>query len=130
MIRTLHSAIFVVMALFLAGPSACLAESLMFMDESGNIHFVSSLNQIPEKYKSQVVKPAPVVQGKGQGAKKVEVMLKKREKELARKQKAAKKKKAKEERKRAKEKKRANKLKDREKKKMRRATGGAIEDVG
>ena len=37
-------------------PTLVLAESLMYIDESGNILFAESLSQVPERYKNQVVK--------------------------------------------------------------------------
>ena len=45
-------------------PSASLADSLRYMDESGNIHFVDRLSDIPTRYRGQVsdTKPTPVSQ--------------------------------------------------------------------
>lgn len=45
-------------------PSTSLADSLRYMDESGNIHFVDRLSDIPTRYRGQVIetKPTPVSQ--------------------------------------------------------------------
>ena len=38
-------------------PAALLAQNVMYMDESGNIHFVHSLQQVPKEYRHQLVDP-------------------------------------------------------------------------
>jgi hypothetical protein len=40
------------------------AQSIRYMDESGQLHFVDSLYQVPMKYRDQVVAPTPVPTGK------------------------------------------------------------------
>ena len=37
------------------------AQSFRYMDESGNLHWVDSLDQIPPRYRSQVLMPTPYV---------------------------------------------------------------------
>lgn len=36
------------------------AEQLRYIDDSGNMHFVDSISQVPKRYLSQVVPPTPV----------------------------------------------------------------------
>ncbi|MBX7139113.1 MAG: hypothetical protein K1X83_14155 [Oligoflexia bacterium] len=38
-------------------PVTCWAESIMFMDDSGNIFFVDSIDQVPVKYRDQLKEP-------------------------------------------------------------------------
>jgi len=38
-----------------------LAQSFRYMDESGNLHWVDSIEQIPPRYRSQVLLPTPYV---------------------------------------------------------------------
>ena len=37
------------------------AQSFRYMDESGNLHWVDSIDQIPQRYRSQVLVPTPYV---------------------------------------------------------------------
>ena len=39
--------------------SPALAESVMYMDSSGNIQFVESISQVPSDYRWQVLPPTP-----------------------------------------------------------------------
>ena len=39
----------------------CCAQSFRYMDESGNLHWVDSIEQIPPRYRSQVLVPTPYV---------------------------------------------------------------------
>jgi hypothetical protein len=51
-----------VVALLAAGLSLVTsadAQRFRYIDNSGNIHFVDSLSQVPERYMSQVVPPTP-----------------------------------------------------------------------
>jgi hypothetical protein len=38
----------------------CAAQQVRYMDSSGNIHFVDSPNQVPMRYREQVMTPTPV----------------------------------------------------------------------
>lgn len=38
-----------------------VAQSFRYMDESGNLHWVDTLDQIPPRYRSQVLLPTPYV---------------------------------------------------------------------
>jgi hypothetical protein len=44
---------------FIALPSRALAQAYRYIDEAGNIHFAGRVDQIPEKYRVQVIPPAP-----------------------------------------------------------------------
>lgn len=44
--------------------NALFAQSLRYMDEGGNIHFVDSIYQVPPKYRNQVLAPTAVPTGK------------------------------------------------------------------
>lgn len=46
-----------VVSLIMTG--ALEAQQLRYMDESGNLHFVDRLDQVPPKYRDQVLKPTP-----------------------------------------------------------------------
>ena len=55
----------VVIALFIAVASSLCssgveAQQFRYMDSSGNIHFVDSVNQVPGRYREQVITPTPV----------------------------------------------------------------------
>jgi membrane protein involved in colicin uptake len=46
--------------LFLAcGSSNVSAQQVRYMDSSGNIHFVDSINKVPQRYRLQVATPTP-----------------------------------------------------------------------
>ncbi|MCS6893461.1 MAG: hypothetical protein NZO16_02675 [Deltaproteobacteria bacterium] len=36
-----------------------ISQSLSYIDEAGNIHFVESLSEVPAKYRNQILKPTP-----------------------------------------------------------------------
>ena len=113
-------------ALFLLLPTTALADGIMFMDEAGNIHFASSVSQVPAKYKPQVVKPVEV----NMSPKEFEAMQKKKAKEAAKEKKLNEKKKAKEEKLKARENKQKKKRNKKNKKRLKKAGAGAsIEDV-
>ena len=103
------------------------AQSVRFIDESGNIHWVDSVGQVPEKYKYQLATPTPIGGGdpnnpaykaymkelnRLEREKQKEQKRKEREiqKEQKRKENELKKKLKEEEKKRAKEEKRQKKL--------------------
>lgn len=44
--------------------NSSFAQSIRYIDDSGNIHFVDSLFQVPQKYKTQVLAPTPIPTGK------------------------------------------------------------------
>jgi hypothetical protein len=44
--------------------SDCFSQSIRYMDESGNLHFVDSIYQVPPRYRNQVLQPTPVPTGK------------------------------------------------------------------
>ena len=46
------------------GASYCLAQAFRYMDESGNIHFVDSISEVPPRYRNQVLAPTPAPTGK------------------------------------------------------------------
>ena len=80
------------LAVLVLFPLTAIAQSIMYMDEAGNLHFVHSVTQVPEQYIEQVVH----TEDTGPTTKKeYQKMLKefkkkqaKKEKELKRKQKA------------------------------------------
>ncbi len=39
------------------GAGRCFAQSVRYQDESGNIFFVDTISQVPERYRSQVIPP-------------------------------------------------------------------------
>lgn len=45
-------------------PFSCYAQSFRYMDESGNIHFVDSISEVPPRYRNQVLAPTPAPTGK------------------------------------------------------------------
>lgn len=45
-------------------PLSASSQSFRYMDESGNIHFVDNVTQIPPRYRNQVLYPTPVMTGK------------------------------------------------------------------
>lgn len=47
-------------AFFITATSA-QAQTVMFQDESGQLHFVEKLSQVPEKFREQVMPPTPAV---------------------------------------------------------------------
>ena len=42
-------------------PSTASAQATSYLDESGNLHFVDSPSQIPERYRQQLTPPKPTV---------------------------------------------------------------------
>jgi len=48
----------VMCACFWSSPAS--AQRVRYMDSAGNIHFVDSIKQVPEKYRTQVATPTPV----------------------------------------------------------------------
>jgi hypothetical protein len=56
--RRVCTVVVLIAALFLVDTSA-EAQRFRYIDSSGNIHFVDSLSQVPERYMSQVVPPTP-----------------------------------------------------------------------
>ena len=51
---------FILIALLSAVSStAALAEGVSYVDESGNIHFASGLNDVPMRFRNQILKPTP-----------------------------------------------------------------------
>lgn len=65
------------------GPEA-RAQQIRYMDSSGNIHFVDSLSEVPPRYREQIVPPTPtpVLDKRGQMAKKRAEVQAAREREL------------------------------------------------
>lgn len=53
-----------VILFLLSFSSAALAQTLRYIDDSGNIHWVDSVTQIPPRYRNQVVPPTPAPTGK------------------------------------------------------------------
>jgi hypothetical protein len=49
---------------FIIVSSSVCAQSLRYMDESGQLHFVDSIYQVPPRYRNQVLVPTPVPTGK------------------------------------------------------------------
>jgi hypothetical protein len=41
-------------------PAPASAQQFRYMDSSGNIHFVDSVYQVPQRYREQVITPTPV----------------------------------------------------------------------
>lgn len=77
-----NAALGLIAVAFIAGASPVYgSDGLMYMDESGNIHFAEGVSQIPKKYVGQVVKPSPVnldpKQYKKEYAKKMKAIQKK-----------------------------------------------------
>lgn len=67
-----------VFSVFLVAAAPAYADSVMFIDEGGNIHFVDSWQQVPPQYRNQLRKaPTPVPDP--QTLKKLEVERKKSE---------------------------------------------------
>jgi len=42
-------------------PLILVSQGYSYIDEAGNIHFVERLDQIPSRYKHQVLKPSPTI---------------------------------------------------------------------
>ncbi len=87
-------------------PSTATAQSLNYIDEAGNIHFVESLNDVPQQYRNQFIPAQPTLQPGSRAAKEYDKTIKIRERELER-----------EKKKKEKEEARKKKLEEREKKK-------------
>jgi hypothetical protein len=110
-INVVKGLIGIILFAILMAPVASQAQSLMYLDEAGNINFVSDVNQVPQQYRWQVTTPAP----SGPKDKKAIRKYEKEEKKLAKKkEKEARKKKLEEE----KEQKRAERAALKEKKKL------------
>jgi hypothetical protein len=62
--RYLVSSILFVFALTAGNPSTAAAQAVNYIDESGNIHFADSPEQVPLRYRDQVIRKKPVVLGK------------------------------------------------------------------
>lgn len=63
------------------------ADSFRYMDESGNIHWVDRITDVPTKYINQVMPPTPsyeIGSGKGRGDKKYQEALRKYEQDKRR----------------------------------------------
>lgn len=106
----------VIAALMLTLPLSTAAQSLNYIDEAGNIHFVDNLNDVPMQYRNQFIAPQPTLQPGSRAAREYEKTLKQRERELEREKKMkekeeAKKKKLEEKKKREKEKEKAREKK-------------------
>jgi hypothetical protein len=56
--KRLFCAVVVIVAI--GSSNSAIADQLRYMDSSGNIIFVDSLNQVPTRYRDQVVPPTPV----------------------------------------------------------------------
>lgn len=103
-----------------------MADSIMFMDDSGNIHFVSSVSQIPEKYRPQVVKEPEVKMS----PKEYEAQQKKLAREAEKAKKLAEKQKERDDKKKSREKKRNNKITKKQKRELKKIAGNtSIEDL-
>jgi hypothetical protein len=56
----LHTLALAISLLVLSAQSQrALAEQYRYMDSSGNIYFVDSINQVPPRYREQVIPPTP-----------------------------------------------------------------------
>ena len=53
------SLLVLVLLLICSQSELCLAQRLMYLDKSGNIHFVDSLAEVPNEYREQLVTPTP-----------------------------------------------------------------------
>lgn len=107
----------VIAALMLALPLSTAAQSLNYIDEAGNIHFVDNLNDVPMQYRNQFVSPQPTLQPGSRAAREYEKTLKQRERELEREKKMKEKEEAKKKKLEDKKKREKEKEKAREKKK-------------
>lgn len=62
--RYLVSTLLVALALNAVSPVGAVAQAVNYIDESGNIHFADSPEQVPLRYRDQVIRKKPVVLGK------------------------------------------------------------------
>jgi hypothetical protein len=46
-------------AFLVATVAVCCAQGMRYMDSSGTIHFVDSINQVPRQYRAQIYPPTP-----------------------------------------------------------------------
>jgi tetrahydromethanopterin S-methyltransferase subunit A len=58
-LSTVVIALFIFVVASLCSPGV-EAQQFRYMDSSGNIHFVESVNQVPPRYREQVMTPTPV----------------------------------------------------------------------